>query len=335
MREFEIIDKFFVTLMNQQGKATLDDSVVFTPLTDQQVVMTTDTCIADVHFRRQDPARRIAQKALRVNLSDLAAMGARPFGYLLNINLPEGIDETWLAQFTSGLAQDQEDFGISLLGGDTSKTPGPLTISITALGYLPPGTELARSYAEPGDRIYVSGTLGDSALGLQILNDQDHGFSDEMKDYFVDRYQLPEPRIELGQKLRNCGHAAIDISDGFLGDLQHLCKCSDLAAFVNLSFLPISSYLQEFVNRSSDTQKEHLLNLILNGGNDYELIFTAPPSEGDHLEFLAKHLNIPLTAVGHLGPYEEGDSSRIQLLNEHSQPIHVDINSYEHQWEEP
>ena len=333
MQEFSIIDRFFAQLMGEERTLLLDDGAVFTPVPDQQTVIATDTLVADVHFLANDPAERIAQKALRTNLSDLAAMGATPLGYLLNLSLPDDMTESWLASFSAGLAQDQERFKIKLMGGDTTKTSGPLVITITVLGNVPPRMALARRKAQPGDRLYVSGTLGDSALGLQILTGNFATVPQDLKGHFIDRYQLPQPRLALGQKLCGSAHAAIDISDGFLADLTHICKASDLSAWVQLSTLPVSSALQELLNRSSEQRKHQLLNFILNGGDDYELIFTAAPSESDHIEFLSQHLNIPITLIGHVGSQDLPDEqNKIHLLNEHNQPIGMKFKGYEHTW---
>lgn len=333
MHEFALIDQFFATLMGDDQHVLLDDGAVFTPSSDQQTVIATDTLVAGVHFRTQDPAERIAQKALRTNLSDLAAMGATPFGYLLNLSLPSDMTEPWLASFSSGLAQDQKQFNLKLMGGDTTKTSGPLVITITVLGTIPPKMALARRKAQPGDRLYVSGTLGDSALGLQILNGNFSTVPQDLKSYFIDRYQLPQPRLSLGQKLRGCAHAAIDISDGLLADLEHICKASNLSAWVQLSTLPVSSPLQELLNRSSDQRKHQLLNFILNGGDDYELIFTVAPSESEHIAFLSQQMDIPITLIGHLGLDDKAsDPNHIHLLNEHNQPIGMDFKGYEHTW---
>ncbi|MEN8236473.1 MAG: thiamine-phosphate kinase [Pseudomonadota bacterium] len=349
LHEFSLIDRFFAPLMGGDRIWLLDDGAVLpssltpgltsglTPdLTtgpDQQTVIATDTLIAGVHFRGRDPADRIAKKALRTNLSDLAAMGATPFGYLLNLSLPADITESWLASFSSGLAQDQKRFKVKLLGGDTTKVNGPLVITITVLGTVPAKMALARRKAQPGDRLYVSSTLGDSAVGLQVLEENFKAVPQDLKSHFIDRYQLPQPRLSLGQKLRGCAHAAIDISDGFLADLEHICKASDLSAWVQLSALPVSSFLQELLDCGNDQRKNQLLNLILNGGDDYELIFTAPPSESDHIAFLSQSLNLPITLVGHLGGYDsDEDKNRIHLLNEHNQSIGLHFKGYEHTW---
>ena len=319
--------------MGDDKSVLLDDGAVFTPDRIQQTVIATDTLVADVHFRAQDPAYLIAQKALRTNLSDLAAMGADPFGYLLNISLPSDITESWLASFSSGLAQDQKQYKVKLMGGDTTKTSGPLVISVTVLGTVPPKMALARRKAQSGDRLYVSGTLGDSALGLQFLKGHFATVSQNLKTYFIDRYHLPQPRLSLGQELRNFAHAAIDISDGLLADLEHVCIASGLSAWVQLSALPVSSPLQEMLNRSNDQRKHQLLNFILNGGDDYELVFTASPSESEKIIFLSRKLNIPITLIGHLG-FEDiaEDKNRIHLLNEHNQPIGMNFKGYEHTW---
>ena len=201
-----------------------NDAAVFDPAEDESLILTVDAMVAGVHFLPEDPPETIGRKLLRVNLSDLAAMGARPHGYLLTTAFPKDIDETWVAAFASGLAEDQSIFGIALYGGDTVSTPGPLTLSLMAFGEAPKDRVLSRATAEAGDLVYVSGTIGDGMLGLEALRGGLSELSDDYRDYLATRYRLPEPRVELGRRLAEDGlaSAALDVSDGLAADLGHM-----------------------------------------------------------------------------------------------------------------
>ena len=196
MKEFELIEKYFAPLTQSEPPllAPGDDGALIEVPAGRQLVVTTDTCIEGIHFLPTDPPQRIAQKALRINLSDLAAMGAIPLGYSLSLSLPPHVDESWLEQFSFGLGQDQQEYNIALIGGDTTTAPNVVSITITALGHIKPGMTLLRSSAQSGDRIYVTGTLGDAALGLCILQGQHNKLNDSIKHKFVERYQMPQPR---------------------------------------------------------------------------------------------------------------------------------------------
>ena len=232
---------------------------------------TADTVVAGVHFLADDPPDLIARKALRVNLSDLASMGAEPLGYLLVTALSASIDENWIAQFTRGLAQDQAEFSISLLGGDTAFTPGPLALTITALGQAESGKALLRSGAKPGDRVYVSGTVGDGAFGLKAAKGEMSALSQPDQDWLLDRYRLPRPRLGLGRRLIGIASAAMDISDGLVADLGHMCEASGVGALVEAAKLPVSSAIRTLLGAGEASLVE-----VATGGDDYELLFTAP-----------------------------------------------------------
>lgn len=285
--EFEFIARRLRPLAMAPGALGLaDDAALLDPRPGMQLVLTKDAMVAGVHFLADDPADLIARKLLRVNLSDLAAMGAAPLGYLLALARPREIADEWLAAFCAGLAADNATFRTSLLGGDTVSTPGPLTLSLTAIGELHKGTALLRSGARPGDEIWVSGTLGDAALGLAVLQDK-LGVAEPMRSHLVERYRLPRPRLVLGQALRGLAHAAIDISDGLLADLGHVVETSNLGAEVRADLLPLSS-----------PDLAGAQEAALSGGDDYELLFTAQPSQRDAIEGLAKKLDLPLTRIG-------------------------------------
>jgi thiamine-monophosphate kinase len=266
----------------------LDDAALLDPSPGTQLVLTKDAMVAGVHFLEDDPADQIAQKLLRVNLSDLAAMGAMPIGYLLALARPKAIEDGWLGAFCAGLAADNDEFGIALLGGDTVSTPGPLTLSLTAIGQLPKGTALLRGGARTGDDVWVSGTLGDAALGLAVLQGA-LDVASPTRTRLIERYRVPRPRLALGQALRDLAHGAIDISDGLIADLGHVVEASGVGAEVRADLLPLS----EAAGHLPGAQEA-----ALSGGDDYELLFTAPQKRRTQIEALSPRLDVPLTRVG-------------------------------------
>jgi len=272
-----------------------DDAALVDPPAGSQLVVTKDAMVAGVHFLADDPPGEIARKLLRVNLSDLAAMGAAPLGYLLALIRSKETSEDWLAAFCQGLAADQATFGIGLLGGDTVSTPGPLALSLTALGHVPRGEALLRRGARPGDEIWVSGTLGDGALGLEVLKGAREVAKEEVRAALIERYRLPTPRLALGQALRGLASAAIDVSDGLLADLGHILETSGVGAEVRAEALPLSAAARDLPDARG---------AALAGGDDYELLFTAAPERGAAIGALARRLGLPLTRIGaiHAGP---------------------------------
>jgi thiamine-monophosphate kinase len=285
--EFAFIARRLRPLATAPGALGLvDDAALLDPRPGMQLVLTKDAMVAGVHFLEGDPPGQIAQKLLRVNLSDLAAMGAAPIGYLLALARPRDVEDDWLAAFCAGLAADNATFDISVLGGDTVSTPGPLTLSLTAIGEVPKGLALLRGGARPGDDIWVSGTLGDAALGLAVLQGT-LDVAEPLRACLIERYRLPRPRLALGQALRGLAHAAIDISDGLMADLGHIGETSNLGAEIRADLLPLSA-----------ADLPGAQDAALAGGDDYELLFSAPPSQRDAIERLARKLDLPLTRIG-------------------------------------
>jgi thiamine-monophosphate kinase len=261
MDEFDVIVRLMRPLVTSaEALGLADDAALLSARPGHQLAVTKDMLQADVHFRANDPAEAIAQKALRVNLSDLAAMGAEPYGYFLALGLPDGVSEGWLQSFCQGLAADQQAYGIALMGGDTTRTTGPLSLSITALGWVPEGQALTRRGARVGDHLYVSGTLGDGALGLRDLASPAHA-----------RYLRPEPRLKLGVALRGVASAAMDISDGLVQDAGHFATASDVRLVIEAERVPLSDAVRHAI-----VQERFSLADALTGGDDYELLFTAP-----------------------------------------------------------
>ncbi|RDD63786.1 thiamine-phosphate kinase [Ferruginivarius sediminum] len=295
--EFEIIARYFAPLAEgTPGALGLgDDAAVLSPPAGEDLVFTTDTIVSGVHFLSDDPPDQVARKLLRVNLSDLAAMGARPLGYLLSFTLPATVDEAWIEGFAQGLASDQDTYAVGLLGGDTTSTPGPTTLSLTAVGRVPAGRALRRGGAKLGDIVFVSGTIGDSALGLEILQGRRTVEMESDRERLVDRYRLPRPRMALGRELleRGLASAAIDVSDGLAADLGHICASSGVGAEIDAVDVPLSAAVQRLVESDAGC-----LVTALTGGDDYELMFTVPERLAGEVGKLAVELDLPLTRIG-------------------------------------
>jgi thiamine-monophosphate kinase len=291
--EFELIAALLAPLSREAPGAfgLTDDAAVITPPAGHDMVVTKDMMVSGVHFLPDDPPDLIARKLLRVNLSDLAAMGVSPYGYALGLSLPAGIGDDWLTAFAAGLAADQQAFGVVLLGGDTTLTPGPLTLSLTAFGFTPHGRLLRRVGARPGDGVFVTGTIGDAALGLLVLQ---RGMAGEGK-VLAGRYRLPTPRCSLGILLPGVATAGLDVSDGLVGDLGHLCTASGVGAIIRADKVPLSPEARRLLD--ADRQ---LLETILTGGDDYELVFTVPPDREADLAGLAARTGVPITRIGRI-----------------------------------
>jgi thiamine-monophosphate kinase len=312
--EFEFIARRLRPLASSSGALGLvDDAALLEPRPGMQLVLTKDAMVAEVHFFAGDPPDQIAQKLLRVNLSDLAAMGAAPIGYLLALARPRALEDEWLAAFCAGLADDNAAFGVSLLGGDTISTPGPLTLSLTALGEVPSGTALLRSGARPGDDIWVSGTLGDAALGLAVLQGRLDA-AGLVRAHLIERYRLPQPRLPLGQALRGLAHAAIDISDGLLADLGHIVETSGVGAELCADLLPLSA-----------ADLPGAQDAALSGGDDYELLFTAPGSRRNAIERLSQTLDLPLSRIGVMQP-----GTTLRVVDATGAEIHPSRTGWQH-----
>ncbi|WP_142846887.1 thiamine-phosphate kinase [Telmatospirillum sp. J64-1] len=293
--EFSLIEEFFAPLAaGCPGALGLkDDAALLSVPPGRQLVVTSDAVVAGVHFLPDDPADLVARKVLRTNLSDLAAMGASPVGLMLAAAFPRDTGEDWLRLFASGLAADVAEFAVPLIGGDTVSTPGPLTLTVTALGTVGQGCELRRSRAQLGDTIWVSGSLGDSALGLKVLQGQVRGLAADHAAFLADRYRLPRPRLALGACLHGLATAAMDISDGLCADLAHICRASGVKAEIHAERLPLSPAARAALELTREG-----LAPVLSGGDDYELLFTAPAGQDAAVAALADRTGVELTAIG-------------------------------------
>jgi thiamine-monophosphate kinase len=300
--EFERIARFFAPLARAEAGGLRDDAAI-APAGAQDYVLKTDAIVEGVHFLPDDPPDRVAQKALRVNLSDLAGKGAIPFGYLLTTVLPERCDEAWLAGFAAGLAADQAEFAIGLLGGDSVATPGPIVLSVAAIGIVPAGTMPRRGDAQPGDAVCVSGTLGDAALGLRVRRGELAGLPEEHRQALALRYQLPRPRCSLGPLLRGTANAMMDVSDGLVADLDHICEVSRCGAVVELERLPLSP-----AARAAIALRPELIEAALAGGDDYELLFTVRQDLLPTLAGIADAAGVPIAVIGRVAA---GDRTRV------------------------
>lgn len=322
--EFERIAHYFAPLVSGQSEALglSDDAAIFTPPAGMRMAVTADALVAGVHFLESDPPDRVARKALRVNISDLAAMGAEPYGYTVTLALASGMadPESWLERFVSGQRSDHATFGIRLLGGDTVSTPGPLSISVTAFGWLPEDRALLRSGARPGDDIYVSGTIGDSGLGLALLKGRISGLDEEAKRFLIDRYQVPEPRPMLGQALLRVASSALDVSDGLAQDLGHIAECSSVAAEISLAAIPVSDAAAA-VMRNGDAEPADLVSL----GDDYELLFTAPEEAREAVMARAGEAGVPVTRIGTIRA-----GSGVSVLDANGKPLILERRGYTH-----
>lgn len=242
--EFEIIERLFrpMTRNNPAALDLKDDAALLPTVDGTELVVTSDTLVAGVHFLDHDTPGLVARKALRVNLSDLAAMGAKPVGFLMAASFPQNVTDAWLERFANGLREDTETFDVPLLGGDTVGTPGPLSLTVTAFGTVPIGKSLRRSNAVVGQGVYVSGTIGDGAIGLRVAREEISVTHEEQKGFLRGRYRLPKPRLALGQALSGKGWvgACMDISDGFVQDLGHICAASKVGATIEWERVPLS-----------------------------------------------------------------------------------------------
>ena len=320
--EFALIAQLFAPLAAKTSGAfgLTDDAAVLQLPEGRELVVTVDTLVEGVHFLRQDPAELVAKKALRVNLSDLAAKGATPLVYLLTIALPEWVDNAWLTRFAGGLASDQQQFGIGLLGGDTITTPGPLVLTIVAMGHVAKGRMIRRAGAKPGDRVFVSGSVGDAGAGLALLKDEGGAFGAPAREALIARYLLPEPRVALGLLLVGIASAALDVSDGLLADLGHIAEVSKVRILIEAARVPMSAPLRHFL--ASDPEPAMR---AASAGDDYEIAFTAPQSARAQLDSVARETG---TDIHEIGRVEEG--AGIALLDAQGRPLPVARTGFTH-----
>jgi thiamine-monophosphate kinase len=294
--EDSLIARYFKPIATDPGAFALDDDAAVLKAQGADIVVTTDAIVEGVHFLPGDPPETIARKALRVNLSDLAAKGASPAGFVLTLAL-RAADDAWLKPFAAALGEDAKSYACPLLGGDTVSTPGPLTISVTAFGRVPADKMVHRSGAQRGDRVVVTGTIGDAALGLDILKGGAVAAalaSDEAaRQMLVGRYRVPQPRNALAKAVRDHAGAAMDVSDGLAGDLAKLCLASSVTAVIDVQSIPVSSAASALLAR-----KVIGIEALVAGGDDYEILCAIPGDCMDAFTQAARQAGVAITAIG-------------------------------------
>ncbi len=312
MAEFSIIDQFCRDIGPKHSSTKLDigdDAAIIRPDHGTELAISVDTMVSGVHFFEDVCPKRLAHKILAVNLSDMAAMGASPKWATLALTLPKA-DPEWLAAFSNGLKTSAKRFGLQLIGGDT--TQGPLSLSLTVIGTLPLSKALVRSGAKVGDDVYVTNTLGDAALGLALLNGKLE-LSPDSSAHAIDALETPEPRNEFGQSLLDIATSCLDVSDGLIGDIEHICSQSAVSIEIDFESLPLSSAYQEYINANSlDPRSISTLNYALNGGDDYELAFTAAPEDAAKVFNRANECELSVTRVGQI---IERESHKVYLCS--------------------
>ncbi|MBL4666646.1 MAG: thiamine-phosphate kinase [Sneathiella sp.] len=320
--EFDVIEDIFSPLsINAPGAFGLtDDAAVMSVASGLEMVITKDAMVAGVHFLENDSPENIAKKLLRTNLSDLAAMGAKPVSYLLATAWPDTCDVAWIRRFANGLSEDQKKYNVSLIGGDTVKTSGPLTLSLTLLGTVETGKSLRRNGAKAGDLVCVSGTIGDAALGLLVALQKLAISDDSEKKFLLGRYFVPDPRVLLGSALTGIASSCIDISDGLLADIGHICRQSNLGAVIERSKIPLSPATQNVILKDPALGER-----ILSGGDDYELAFTVSKERYSEIVRKAKILNINISVIGEM-VCETG----VSVLDEAGLKISTTSNGWAH-----
>lgn len=321
--EFTLIARYFRPLASDPGAFSLfDDAAVYVPPSGEDLVLQADLITEGVHFFASDPPAAIAAKALRVNLSDLAGKGATPVGYLLSLALGPDWTEDWVRDFAAGLAADQETYGMTLFGGDTNRTPNGVTISVAAFGRLPAGGIVRRAGAAPGDVVFVSGTIGDAALGLRIRQ----GTIDAMPagkaaDHLLERYLFPQPRTALAPTLRRYATAALDISDGLMGDFAHLCGASKVGGELDVAAVPMSAGARRLVDHDASA-----LATVLTGGDDYEVLATVPEPDAENFATEAAEAGVILSRIGRI---VAGEGPPV-VLDRDGQPLRLERLSHTH-----
>ena len=316
MAERARIARYFAPLTaSEPGSFNLtDDAAVLTPPAGQQLVITTDSVIETIHVLAGASPQQFAQKLMRRNLSDLAAMGATPWCYTLNLHTPVGLNDDWFAAFAAALATEQQTFGITLVGGDSTSGGDVIHTTMTCYGLLQ-GTALRRNGAKMDDDLYISGTIGGAALALAMLQQKQ-----PIDAVLAAKYHCPEPRLTLGLKLIGIATSALDISDGLLADIQQLCTTSHVGARLERAAIPLLPELTVLV-----ATDETAWRFALSGGDDYELCFTAPSSARAQLQTFATELNVPLTRIGEI---IAGD--KVIVLDEQGNELLITATGYEH-----
>ncbi len=319
MNEFDSIARYFAPLTEGfPGADRLrDDAALLCPPEGKRLVVTTDTMHEGVHFLGDETPAELARKLLRVNLSDLAAKGARPWCYLLNLGVPAGYTQDWIAGFADGLHEDQHQYGIALAGGDSTNTAHGISLTLTAFGLVGEGGILRRSTARAGDLIYVTGTIGDAYLGLRAFRNELE-VSAEDEAYFKRAYRLPDPPVAFGLQGAKLASAGMDISDGLAQDLGHLCAASDCGARIYAPDVPLSQAARK---------QNVALELLLSGGDDYQLLLTMPPAKKEAAEEAAASAGVRLTCIGAMT-----ENKAVEFCDAHGRPLEFSTAGWQHRF---
>jgi len=318
MGEFDLIARYFTRPARRAVTGVGDDCALWQPQSGMQLAVSSDMLVEGRHFLSTVAPQRLGHKALAVNLSDLAACGARPLAFTLALSLPR-VDEPWLQGFSNGLFLLADAHGCELIGGDT--TQGPLTICITVFGEVPPGDALLRGAAQAGDDIYVSGTVGDARLALEVFRGS-LSLDAELFETARLRMEQPEPRVALGLALRGIANACIDISDGLVGDLGHIMKASGVGAVLTTGWVADSAAISPALQSLPMSRR---LDLALAGGDDYELLFTAAPDQAQAVQEAANDCNLPVTCIGRISA-----GQGLQVMDIHGMPMSRRFVSFDH-----
>lgn len=313
--EFDLISKYFRPLAGPEGLGLIDDAACVKVSPQNDMIITKDILVECVHFRSDDPTELLAHKILAVNVSDCVAKGAKPTLYWLGLALPRDLNDDWLKSFSFGLKNAQSLFGCKLAGGDTSVTDGPLVISLTLIGTASTGQMITRSGAKAGDDIYVTGTLGDASLGLWCLEKR----VEDMKE-LISAFQKPMPPFALGIKLGTLANSSADISDGLMADATHISQASDVGMLIHKDDLPLSEQGAQLLRKEPE-----LWPKVWSGGDDYQIVFTAPKSQRDRVSKLATDKNTLVTRIG-----ETTVALGVQLLDQSGEIVQVTSGGYTH-----
>ena len=321
--EDSLIARYFRPLATDPGAFQLNDDAAVLKALGDDIVVTTDAIVEGVHFLPDDPPDTIARKALRVNLSDLAAKGATPAGFVLTLAL-RNADEAWLKPFAAALGEDAKQFGCPLLGGDTVSTPGPQMISVTAFGRVPAGKMVHRSGARPGERVMVTGTIGDAALGLAVLKGgKVHAATSDAaaRSMLVGRYRVPQPRVKLAEIVRAHASAAMDVSDGLAGDLAKLCGVSGVSAAIDLASIPLSDAAGDLVSRGVVG-----VEALIAGGDDYEILCAIPEGRVEAFTGAALGAGVKVSSIGTV----VAGTSAPKFVDQQGREVALERLSYSH-----
>lgn len=322
--EFERIAKYFAPLARGVPGALglVDDAARLQVPEGEELIVTTDTIVESVHFIGNEDPARIASKLLRVSLSDLIAKGACPLAYTLNLALPGGTPDAWLARFVAGLRADQDLYQLSLIGGDTVRSISGFILTATLFGTAPIGRALSRLGAQAGDEIFVSGTIGDAALGLRVVQGEWPELEQEQRLALIDAYEVPDPPQALIPLLLEFASASMDISDGLLADLTHLCTASKVDASIDLAKLPISAGVRSLVDQDTS-----LLITCATGGDDYQTLCTVPPHKSGEFVTSSRSAGVLMSKIGEVTGAGQGGLDILDITGNH---IALDVKGYVH-----